>query len=511
MKQPKLRPYQAKGMDLMRKAYSDGKRKILFWLATGGGKSIIFLTLIFGMLTRGKRVLFVVKRRALVFQTAEHLKKCGIDSSILIASHPGFDASKPLQICSIDTIIRRDMEFLRKFDLVIVDEAHDATSPSYQKFLETCEELEIPFYIGLTASPFEVNGKSHTFWDSCVKPIEVHELRDMGFLVDADLYVPDPIDMTDVKKTMGDYNNKQLSKKLQKLEVIGDAIELYKKYGRNRPGFFFAVDKEHSKRQCLEFQQAGINAIHVDESSTQKDRDEAVRILKEHARENKPFLICNVNIFATGTDVPEAEIIYPKPTLSECLFVQQIGRVLRPYQLCGKCFSQYDNSPACPLCGFDRPAYTKLKAVILDMGNNTERFGRAFDLRWPALDEKIQGKKEEREKKLLKTCKECYFVYDAGISGCPACGGGTTREKFHKTKEGELRPYDEYEMIKNTFTQLQKLTLERNWKPNSKYFKLYEQYGDVVMKYQKEFGIPKWVPKLHKQGMEKKLEGKLYS
>lgn len=513
MNKPKARPYQEKGINLLRRAYSEGKRKILFWLATGGGKSVVFLLLLLSMIERNKRIVFVVKRKQLVFQMAEHLKKRGIDCSIMIASHAGFDPSKRIQICSIDTVIRRDMEFIKDYDCVIVDEAHDTTSPSYQEFFRQCEEeLNIHFFIGLTATPFEVNNKSHTFWDACVKPIEMHELRDQGFLVDADLFVPDSVDTQDVKKSRltGDYNEKQLSKKMQKLEIIGDAIELYHKHANNRPALFFAVDKEHSMRQALEFQKAGITAIHVDESTKQKARDEALSALKQHARDNKPFVICNVNIFATGTDAPEAEVIYPKPTLSECLYLQQVGRVLRPCRICGKCKTQYDNSMSCPVCGFDRPEYVKTKAKILDMGNNTDRHGRAFDVRYPALDEALKEKGEKKERALIKTCKSCFLVYEAHLSACPSCGGGTTKERFHTTKSGELRPYDEYEMIKTSFTQLQKLTLEKNLKPNWKYFKLYESYGDIIMKYEKEFTIPKWVPKIYKKSQEEKLAGKLY-
>lgn len=512
MKIPKLRPYQDKGIGLVRKAYADGKRKILFWLATGGGKSVIFLALIVGMLMNRKRIIFVVKRKQLVFQTQRHLQKSGIDCSVMIADHAGFDPSKPIQICSIDTVIRRDMEFLRGFDFVIVDEAHDATSPSYQKFLKECEELGIGCFIGLTATPFEVNGQSHDFWDSCVKPIEVHELCEQGFLVPDDLYIPDSGDNIGegIKKVKGDYNEKQLAAKMQKLEYIGDAIELYNKHGRNRVGIFFAVNVEHSKAMALEFQRAGIAAVHCDQGTPQKERDAAIALLKEHARAGKPFILCNVNIFSTGTDIPEAEVGFMRPTLSECLYIQQIGRLLRPYRLCGKCNSQYDNSPLCPVCGYDRPSYVKEYATILDMGGNTDRFGRAFDVRYPALGDGVWKEKEKKERPLIKKCKDCKYIYNANLPSCPKCGSDQTREKFFKTKAGELRPYNEYESMKRGFTKLQTLALEYRWKPNRIYFEFYRSFGDSCMKYQKEFGLPAWLPKLYKESQEKKLEGKLY-
>ena len=504
------RPYQDKGMYLMRKAFSDGKRKILFWLATGGGKSFVFSELITGLMKNKKRILFLVKRKQLVFQTHRLMSNMGIDSSILIAAEKGFDNSKPLQICSIDTVVRRDMEFLKGFDAVIIDECHDATSKSYSNFLKMCQEdFAIPLYVGLTATPFPVNGRDHDFWDACVKPIEMHELRDQGFLVDCNLYIPSEVNLDDVKimRSTGDYNEKQLSAKMQQLEVIGDAIEVYRKHGNNRPGLCFCVNIEHSKRMTLEFQRAGITAVHCDQATKQQDRDQAIKDLQS----GKIKIICNVNIFSTGVDIPQAEVgIMARPTQSECLYIQQAGRLLRPYRLCGKCSSQYDNSPNCPMCGWDKPSYIKPHAVILDMGNNTSRFGRIFDVRYPAISDDIQPRKE-REVSLIKTCKECAYVYDKKRSVCPMCGDAGIRERYHKTKDGELRPYDEYESIKHSFTKLQILTLQRGWKPNKKFFDLYKQYGEILMKYQKEFDVPKWIPDIYRKQQMEALNGKLYS
>lgn len=512
MSLPTPRHYQQKAINLMRKAYIDGKRKILLWLATGGGKSVIFLIFISTLLMNKKKVCFVVKRKQLVLQAQRHFQKAGIQSSIVMANSKGFDPHANFQICSIDTITRRNLDFLQDYDFVIVDEAHDSVSPSYVNFFDICQTvLKVKCFIGLTATPFPVGNIVHSFWDSCVKPIEMHELMEMGFLVDCDLYRPDEIDLSEVKITGGDYDSKQLSAKMRDMTIIGDTLELYNKYGNNLPALCFCVDKDHSMRIAEEFNRAGIRAIHCDESTPQDERDEAIKMLQNHLKMEKPFVLCNVNIFSTGVDIPEAIVgIFARPTKSENLWIQQAGRLFRPCRICGKCDSQYDNSDNCPVCGYDKPKFIKLKAVLIDQGHNSKYLGHPYLVRYPALTKEDVKKRAEAGIPLAKTCRNCYAHYPVELKKCPLCTGAETREKFYETKEGEFRLYNEYEQIKKTFTDLQRIQLETGKKPNWKFFQMYKTYGDTVMKYKDEFSIPSWVPKLYAKSQEEKLEGMIY-
>jgi superfamily II DNA or RNA helicase len=495
------RPYQQRGIDLVRKAYAQGHRKILFWLATGGGKGPIFILLTHSMISKGKRVVLVMRRRQLIFQTQERFAKAGMDSSVIMGNEKGFDPSKPLQICSIDTVSRRDIEFLKKFDACIVDECHDATSEKYQEFLNF---INVPLYVGLTATPFPIGKKVHDFWSCCVNPISADELRDQGFLVPCDLFVPPEVDLSGIKIQNGDFAQGELSKKMRDLEIVGDVINTYREKGENRPGIAFCVNKDHSIALCHEFNQAGIPAVHCDESTPQKERDQAIANLRNGIIK----IICNVNIFSTGVDIPEAEVgIMARPTMSECLYIQQVGRLLRPFRKCGRCSSAYDNSQNCPVCAYDKPSYIKHRAIILDHGGNTGRHGHPYDTRYAAITKEEAEKRSKREKSLIKTCTKCFYVYPAGQGECPACGESSTRERYFKTKDGTLRPYDEYEVMKNALAELDMTQKIRGFKANWKYFKLVEKFGDKAMKYQEEFGIPKFVPKFIQKNKE---QGEIY-
>lgn len=506
---PTPRHYQQKGLNLIRQAAHEGFGKILLFMATGGGKSIIFLHLAISGLMKNNYVILVMRRRQLVFQAYKHFKKFGIDASIMMGNDARFDKNKNFQICSIDTISRRDVDFMNesgKRIVRIVDEAHDCTSSTYQVFMNT---VKADFDIGLTASPFQVGKKVHDYWDCVVKPIEVHELRDQGFLTDAKIYAPTRFDDSGMKKRAGDYQQKQLSEQMSDMAVVGDVVANYKKYGENKAAIAFCVDKNHSMLVAEMFNKSGIPAVHCDESTKQKDRDKALLDLQT----GKIKILCNVNIFSTGVDVPIEVGILARPTASEILYIQQIGRFLRPMRKCGKCKHVYNNTGNCPVCGHDKPSYIKKHAIIIDHGDNVTRHGSPFQIRNAAIDKKEEKKKSESFKSSMKVCNNCFFSYERTLDKCPDCGGQNEKvQKTYKTMKGDLIELNEYTLIMTRYKQLEYTQKSRGFKPNFKYFKLYELFGDVVFDIP-ELEFPHGIKKIIqiKNSQKNKSGKKIYS
>jgi superfamily II DNA or RNA helicase len=473
----------------------DGDHRYLLGDFSVTHNSLIFLHTIYNLLSKNKKVIFVVRRRQLVIQAYEHFKKNGIESSIIMGSDKRFDKNKSLQICSIDTITRRDYSFMINYDACVIDESHDCTSPKYKSFLDS---LNCGMFIGLTATPFAVGKKVHDFWDCCVKPIEVDELRDRGFLTNAKILVAQEVDLSGIKKVAGDYSSDELAKKMSELKVIGDVIDGYKRFGNNKTAILFAVNKDHSITMAQAFVNSGIEAIHCDESSTQKERDDGIKRLKECARIKKPFVLCNVNIFSTGVDIPEAEVgIMARPTQSEILYIQQVGRLLRPFKLCARCFSTHDNSESCYVCGSKDFSYTKEMAIIIDNGGNVTRHKSPFKKRVAILREEDKKKKEEQDKKdfKTKTCSKCFATYEANKRLCPFCEHENDKvQREIKTADGELVPYDEFLTMKNDLDRFTYIRDSKQYKKYYPYFKLYEIHGDDVYKYP-QLKVPKFVKK----------------
>lgn len=472
----KLRPYQIQGKDLVRDALLKGNRKIIYRLATGGGKGLCMADLVNSSLQKGKKVLTVMRRRELIFQTNENYQKYfGIKSSIIMGREKGYNPELGSQICSIDTLRSRfhKIGFLKRFDLIIIDECHDTTSPTYQKLFNF---LGDKIYIGFTATPFRVGNKGLDFWDICIEPITPAELRDQGFLVPARVFAPSKMDLAGIKKaSTGDYNNKQLFDMASDSRVVGDIVETFKKFGR-APAVLFGVNKAHSALMAHAFREANISAVHQDESHSSVERKKAMQDLTS----GEISVLCNVNIFSTGIDIPSIKtIILARPTTSKILYIQQVGRGLRPY-------------------------INKDHCIVLDhAGNSSDRFGLPFDQHDPEMDS-AQIKKSENSAPISKTCQECFAVLEIQLSDCPYCGATLKKEREINFESGELKEIKETPLIyfnkyKLELSRLNAVAVTKNFKASWKYFKLYERFGDPIMQFSQELGIPSWVPEFAKK------------
>ena len=61
-----LRDYQVTDIARLRNAYSWGNRAVLYQLATGGGKTVVFSHVVQGAVAKGKRVAVLAHRRELI-------------------------------------------------------------------------------------------------------------------------------------------------------------------------------------------------------------------------------------------------------------------------------------------------------------------------------------------------------------------------------------------------------------------------------------------------------------
>jgi len=471
-----LRDYQLRGNQMLRKSISEGNKKVLYWAQTGAGKGLVMANLAKSALDKSKKVLTVMRRRELIFQTQENYKNYyGINASIIMGQEKGFNPDSPVQICSIDTVRSRmdKLEFIKNYELIIIDEAHDTTSPSYQKLFEF---LGDKIYIGFTATPFCIGNKRLEFWDTFIKPIEAHELRDQNYLVPARVFAPAKMDLTGIKKvSTGDYNNKQLFAMASDSKIVGDIVETWQKYGVGAT-VLFAVNKAHSKLMAHAFREAGIPATHIDESHNSAERKKAVADLKS----GKISILCNVNIFSTGIDIPQIlTIILARPTASEVLYIQQVGRGLRTFQ--GK---EY--------------------CIILDhAGNSIDRFGLPYDVRQAAVGEGsgFKNTPESDPTSSSKQCPECFAILEKNEKECLYCGAELKRERVVENVSGELVELEstpkvlKFKKFKTELDKLTQLTKTKGFKPNWKYFKLYDRFGMEIYEFEKELGLPGWIPK----------------
>ena len=123
---------QVDSLAKIRRAYKLGHRRVLFQLPTGGGKTVIAAYITMRLAQQGKRVLALVHKRVLIEQMTQTIAQTGFihDLGVIAAGYP-MKIWAPLQVASINTLIRRD--FVNPHpDFIIVDEAHHARAKAWE-------------------------------------------------------------------------------------------------------------------------------------------------------------------------------------------------------------------------------------------------------------------------------------------------------------------------------------------------------------------------------------------
>ena len=109
--------------------------------------------------------------------------------------------------------------------------------------------------------------------------------------------------------------------------VIGAAVTEYQRICPGVPAVVFCVDIDHSQRVAEVFRAAGVRAAHVDGETGASDRRSAIAGLANGTVD----VICNCGLITEGVDVPAiGAAILLRPTASLALYLQQVGRALRP-------------------------------------------------------------------------------------------------------------------------------------------------------------------------------------
>lgn len=419
-----IRDYQQKAIDDVREAFKT-KKKVILTAPTGSGKTVVALTIVKAVLEKGKKIGFICDRLTLLDQTANVMLDAGIDFGIIQGNNHLTDYSKKFQICSAQTLSRRDTG--NGFDFIIIDEAHIM----FKHQLKMLENHEETFFLGLTATPFTKGLGKH--WDGLVVGPTVSNLIERGFLSKYVAYGPSKPDLRGVKIVAGDYNKKQLAEKTDTSKLIGDIVEHWFKLAQTRRTIAMAVNTAHAEHIAESFQKKGIKSDFI---HCYLLPHEVQRKLQAF-RNGELQLLSSVDMISRGFDMPQADcLIIARPTKSLNYHLQAIGRVLRP-------------SPG------------KENALILDHAGNFERLGfpdDEFDMVLNVTTEKETAKKKkEKKEKLPKTCPKCFCIKPAGVLVCPQCGFETKKQSNIINTDGELQELQKKRRTKATTEDKEKM------------------------------------------------------
>jgi DNA or RNA helicases of superfamily II len=403
------------------------QNRVLFCLATGGGKTAVFSFLSKQFIKKtGKKVLIVAHRDELITQTANTLRTIGVTVETVVASKKSLHHNAQTYVAMIQTLkkrLQKDDEFLKDVGLIIVDECHLLM---HKEIFEYYPEAKI---LGVTATPTVLKKINFT---KCARCGSIHEtitkccnietfeytrnftlseiyediiigkditgLIDDGKLIKELVYTTGSLDRSSLKidaKT-GDFDNQD-----EQIEKgIFDVVKNYKEIAFNKKTIIFNSSAKMNLMVFDAFQEAGISNVKIFDSVN--DSENRKKVL-EWFKNTPNAILCNVSVFTTGFDEPSVEcVIMNRATLSRALYLQCVGRGGRP------CDSIY------------KPYFT-----LIDGGGNVEAFGKWSDeIDWIPIfygtDSKPKPKKEALEN--VKQCPECGYIHAKNLLECPECG-----------------------------------------------------------------------------------------
>jgi len=406
-----------------RKAYLS----VLAVLPTGGGKTVVFTYIAQKMSLKQKKVIILVHRIELLRQTSAALAKFDVEHGIINPQYtPNF--VNDVQVASVQTIIRRLNYFAAlawKADAIIIDEAHHANSKSWTTIINFFTELNPDVkIIGVTATPIRGDGQGlgigsgGIFQEMVVGP-QVQDLINEGFLVKPRIFgPPEKLDLSGVHTSMGDYKKDELSRLVDKPKITGDAVDHYKELCPGAPAVVFCVSVEHAEHVAAQFRDAGFRFYAVDGTMD----DDTRRTILGGLADGSVDGVCSCDLISEGTDIPAIGCaILLRPTKSKGLYLQQVGRALRPYE--GK---EY--------------------AFVLDHVGNTEAHGLPYQFQEWTLDGSTKKKRSGIQEVAIRVvmCESC-FMQQEPTPVCVGCGHVMKKpvDNTPKQVEGKLREITE--------------------------------------------------------------------
>jgi DNA repair protein RadD len=402
-----LRPHQERAIEALKNSLLTGHRRPMLQAPTGFGKTLTAAHITQAALDKGKRVAFTVPALSLVDQTVAAYAHEGITCvGVMQGYHPLTDHTQPVQVCSVQTLAKRKRPAA---DLVLIDEAHLMHKPILQ-WMADKEWADTPF-IGMSATPWARGLGKH--FDDLIVAARVGELIDAKYLSPFSVFAPTEPDLSSVSTVAGEFKQDELAEACDKAALVGDVVETWLKRGEDRPTLCYAVNRVHAEHLQQRFLEAGVSAAYVD---CYTDRQARERIFDDFTA-GRTRVICNVGTLTTGVDLDVRCIVDAKPTKSEMLFVQTIGRGLRI-------------------------APGKDKLIVLDHAGNHLRLGMVTDIHYDRLDDgepRRAGKsKAEKAVQLPRLCDCCKAVMPREAKACPACGAVREAKSAILIRDGDL-------------------------------------------------------------------------
>ncbi|RDI13272.1 DEAD/DEAH box helicase [Flavobacterium sp. AG291] len=346
----KLYGYQHNDIELLfsKIEFSQPGVKLLYQLPTGGGKTVIFSEIAKKYIQKNdKQVVVLTHRVELCRQTSAVLKRNGINALAYTSNVKKRPRVKPhCVVAMIETLKNRIRS--KEFDtdavgLVVIDEAH------HNSFHKLLGRFKNAIVIGVTATPLSSDSTMplNKSYSELIVGQDIQSLIGKGHLAKPRTFKYNVELHSLVTAPHGDYTVASSDVLYGSDAMLMMLMDAYKEHCTGKKTLIFNNGIFTSKRVHQLFAEAGYAIRHLDNKTP---KDERIAVLKWF-KETKGAILTSVSLLTTGFDEPSVQaVVLYRATNSLTLYHQMIGRGARRMS-------------------------NKRTFSIVDLGNNTERFG----------------------------------------------------------------------------------------------------------------------------------------
>lgn len=387
-----LRDYQQDAGKRITKAIIEGKKRILFNMATGAGKTVSMSDFATRVANRGMKTLIIVDRTELLGQTIRfqtHENPFGYLTA---------DSFYPqnITVAMLQTLRARlksevYQEWLGEFDFIFFDEIHQYyNGTAFQKICDFKKDSCV--VIGVTATPWDNKGYLLGGFEEFINGADIITLIEKGYLVKPEHYTIDLFDFSRVRVTStGDYDTGAIDDIVVDTDKVDKVLEGWLTHAKGKKTIVFCSTVVSAEHYAKFFRLNGVKAAHVSAKNSDTERADILAKFKTGEIE----CLFNVGLLVAGFDEPSIEcVMFLNPTKILRRYIQCAGRGLR----------------LCPEIG-------KTSCLFLDFVGNSFRH-----LEVDAIRSYINPPEKEPQTYDEIECPVCGYVFPISEGECPECG-----------------------------------------------------------------------------------------
>ena len=368
---------------------------------TGSGKTIMLSAVAGSVLAEpDAKACILAHRTELTGQNRTKFSRVNpsLTTSVVDANEKSWSGSATFAM--VQTLSKgANLDQIPTLDLLVIDEAHHASSPSYRAVIDKVQSRNPNAAIcGLTATPNRGDGQGlRDVFSNLADQITLAEMIASGHLVPPRTFVIDvgaQEALSKVRRTAVDFDMDEVASILNKTLITDAVIRNWKEKASDRKTIVFCSTVAHALSVCNVFNAAGVPAVVIHGDLPEIERKACIARFESGDAQ----VIVNVAILTEGYDfTPTACVVLLRPSSYKSTFIQMVGRGLRTVD------------PE------EHPHVIKTDCIVLDFGTASLMHGALEQ------DVNLDGHQHDGEA-LTKDCPECGAVVPLAVMECPFCG-----------------------------------------------------------------------------------------